>query len=94
MKLRDYPRNEIEAALKIKGLNHVSLGKQLKRDTSAISKAIKGTLTFESKSLDSDILNALKPELEIIHDAFYGRDPLKGTMIADGIKMNIAGSHS
>ncbi len=70
MILRDYSREEIEAAIKMKGLNHVSLAKQLNRSVSAVSRVIKGAHVIESKSLNHDILEALKPEIDTIHKAF------------------------
>ncbi len=93
MNLNDYTQKEIEAALKIKGLNHVSLAKKLNRSTSAISKVIKGTLVIQSESLNNDILEALRPEIEIIHKAFKGTSMLKDSMISTDLKLQIAGNH-
>lgn len=73
MILRDYSRQEIEAAIKMKGLNQVSLAKQLNRSASAVSRVIKGVHTIESKRLDHDVLEALKPEIETIHKAFSNK---------------------
>ena len=70
MSLGKYSREEIEAAIKIKGLNHVSLAKQLNRSTSAVSRAIKGIETINSESLKNDILETLNPELDKIHNTF------------------------
>ena len=70
MKLRDYPVEEIEAALKKKKINRVSLAKKLGRSTSALAKTITRTETIKSKRLEEAILNELQPELGIIHQAF------------------------
>ncbi len=81
MNLSDFTQKEIEAALKMKGLNHVSLARQLGRSTSAVSKVIKGTLVIQSKSLNHDILEAIKPEINIIHHAF---NPVKESLCSVG----------
>jgi hypothetical protein len=93
MRLTDYPREEIEAALKMKKLNHGSLAKQIKRDASSVSKTINGTLIFKSERLNNDILEALKPEIEIIHKAFTEQIKPGDKWESEGHKLHLAANN-
>jgi hypothetical protein len=70
MKLDEYPIEIIEGAIKYKRFNMVTLAKAVGRSRSSVTKAIYRTKTIESKTLDSDIAEVLRPELDIIYDAF------------------------
>jgi len=94
MKLKVYPKNVIKAAMSAKNINIVSLAKQLNKSTSSVHKAIKGSSTIPSETLNNSIIEALQPELEVIYDALMGNDILKGNSISPGIALHIAGSHS
>jgi hypothetical protein len=74
MKLSEYPVEEIDAALRKKKMNRVALAKKVGRCTNAVTKAITGTETIKSRSLEEDILNELQPELDIIHQAFVNHE--------------------
>ena len=69
MNLKQYERNVIESALAAKGLNHRKLADKLGRSNTSVHKAISGTSTIKSAKLESDIVAALQPELDLIHEA-------------------------
>jgi hypothetical protein len=67
--MKGYERNVIEAALAAKGLNHRKLAEQIGRSNTSVNKAIKGTSTIRSEKLETDIVTALQPELDVIDRA-------------------------
>lgn len=88
MKLKDYPKNEIEAAMKMKGLNYPRLAEKLGRAVQTVNKAVNGKSGIESHRLNSQIVTALQPELEIIHNAFSPAQ-LQGAMVNEELKMQL-----
>jgi hypothetical protein len=69
MKLSNFTRKEIDAALGLKGIKRSDLAEKLGRSTSAISKVINGNLVIKSSSLEDDVFEALKPEIFTVHTA-------------------------
>jgi hypothetical protein len=94
MRLTDYSNCELEAAIKLKGLNHVRLAEKIGRSTSAVSKVIKGGKNaIESERLNNDILEALKPEIEIIHNAFTEHIKPGDKWEPEGHKLHLAANN-
>jgi len=58
------------AALEMRKMTRSMLAEQVGRSVSAISDAIRGKGLFRSKSLEKDIVDALQPELDLIHNIF------------------------
>jgi lambda repressor-like predicted transcriptional regulator len=90
MKLGDFPRNQIEAAMKMKGFTYTSLAEKVGRAVQTVSKAIHGTSMIKSDTLNDEIVQALQPELDIIHNAFSPAT-LKGGLVNEELKMSLAG---
>lgn len=94
MKLKDYPENVIKAAMSAKKMNTVRLAKQLKKSTTSVHKAINGSSTIPSDTLNQSIVEALQPELDVIYSALLSNNILNGKMLSPGVSLHIAGSHS
>ncbi len=94
MKLKDYPENVIKAAMSAKNMNKVSLAKQLRKSTTSVHKAINGSSTIPSDTLNNSIVEALQPELSVIYNALFSNNILNGKMLSPEATLHIAGSHS
>ena len=90
--MRGYERKEIEAAIAAKGLNHVKLADKLGRSTTSINKAIRGSSTIKSEPLEMEIVQALQPELDVIHGAFLDNNILNGRELSPELKQQVAGA--
>lgn len=69
MKIYEYPKNVIDAALAAKEMNYTKLAKKLKRSTQTVHKAVTGNSTIRSSKLEEDIKAELMPELDKIYQA-------------------------
>jgi hypothetical protein len=69
MKLYDYPKEEIDAAIKLKKMSRTTLAVKVGRATDVVSRTINNKATIKSKSLEIAIVEELQPELNVIHQA-------------------------
>jgi lambda repressor-like predicted transcriptional regulator len=90
MKLGDFPRNQIEAAMKMKGFTYTSLAEKVGRAVQTVHKAVNGTSSIDSPKLNDEIVQALQPELSIIHQAFLPAT-LKSELVNEELTMSLAG---
>ena len=88
-KLEDYGKRELEAAMRMKGTTAKEVGVKLGRSRGAVYKYIAGTAAWPSPKFEKQVIEALQPELDIIHYAF--QNVMNSTMISAEAKMGIMG---
>jgi hypothetical protein len=88
-KLQDYGKRELEAAMRMKGTTAKEVGMSLGRSQGAVYKYISGTAAWPSPKFEKEVIEALQPELDIIHHAF--QNVMNSTVISAEAKMGIMG---
>lgn len=92
MKLNEYPQNVIEAAIKAKSLNHVKLADQLGRSASGVNAEIRQCARIQSEKLQTEIVEALQPEIDLIYNTFLNNNILNNSLISPDLNQNITGT--
>jgi hypothetical protein len=86
-KLQDYGKRELEAAMRMKGTTAKEVGVSLGRSRGAVYKYISGTAAWPSPKFEKQVIDALQPELDIIHNAFSS--VMNSTMVSAETRMGI-----
>lgn len=87
LKLKNYTKRELEAAMRMKGTNATQLSRDLGKCHTTVGKVISGKAAWVGKDLEKAIVEALQPDLEIIHQAY--QNVMQSTMISAETRLGI-----